>query len=251
MLDLLARHGRLDLERARRAATCRPAPITPSRTSGSASARRSTRRSATAPGSPATARPRCRWTRRAPSCAIDISGRGLCAFEAKLPPGAIGNFDHELTEEFFRALAPNAKLTLHLTVEAGTNAHHMIEAAFKAFARALRAAVAARPDRARRAQHQGDADMSGRDRASSTTEWATAARSRRRSSTSAPACRSPAITTSCDAADGLVVPGVGAFPTGDVQPPRAGARRADPRESDAGTPLLGHLPGDAAAVRAL
>jgi imidazoleglycerol-phosphate dehydratase len=76
------------------------------------------------------------------SCAIDISGRGLCAFEADLPPGAIGNFDHELTEEFFRALAANARLTLHVTIEAGTNAHHQIEAAFKAVARALRAAVA-------------------------------------------------------------------------------------------------------------
>jgi imidazoleglycerol-phosphate dehydratase len=79
------------------------------------------------------------------SCALDISGRGLCAFEAELPPGAIGNFDHELTEEFFRALASNAKLTLHVTIEAGTNAHHVIEAAFKAVARALRAAVALDP----------------------------------------------------------------------------------------------------------
>ena len=76
------------------------------------------------------------------ACAIDISGRGLCAFEANVPPGAIGNFDHELVEEFFRALALNAKLTLHLTVERGTNAHHMIEASFKSLARALRAAVA-------------------------------------------------------------------------------------------------------------
>ena len=79
------------------------------------------------------------------ACAIDVSGRGFCAFEASLPPGAIGNFDHELAEEFFRALAVNAKLTLHLTVEAGTNAHHEIEAAFKALARALRAAVALDP----------------------------------------------------------------------------------------------------------
>jgi imidazoleglycerol-phosphate dehydratase len=76
------------------------------------------------------------------SCAIDISGRGLCAFAAPLPPGAIGNFDHELVEEFMRALALNARLTLHLTIERGTNAHHMIEAAFKALARALRGAVA-------------------------------------------------------------------------------------------------------------
>src|SRR5262249_8014837 len=79
------------------------------------------------------------------ACAIDVSGRGLCAFEASLPPGAIGNFDHELTEEFFRALASNARLTLHLTVERGTNAHHVIEATFKSFARALRAAVALDP----------------------------------------------------------------------------------------------------------
>ncbi len=79
------------------------------------------------------------------SCAIDISGRGLCAFEAELPAGAIGNFDHELTEEFFRALASNAKLTLHITVQRGTNAHHVIEAAFKAAARALRAAAALDP----------------------------------------------------------------------------------------------------------
>ena len=79
------------------------------------------------------------------SCAIDISGRGLCSFEATLPPGAIGNFDHELTEEFFRALATNAKLTLHVVVEAGSNVHHVIEAAFKATAQALRAAVALDP----------------------------------------------------------------------------------------------------------
>ena len=67
------------------------------------------------------------------SCDIDISGRPFTLFEADLPPGATGGFEHELTEEFFRALANNAKLTLHLRVESGTNAHHMIEAAFKAF----------------------------------------------------------------------------------------------------------------------
>ncbi len=79
------------------------------------------------------------------SCAIDISGRPLIVFEADLPPGSTGGFEHELTEEFFRALASAAKLTLHLRIEAGTNAHHMIEAAFKAFARALRQAVAIDP----------------------------------------------------------------------------------------------------------
>jgi imidazoleglycerol-phosphate dehydratase len=79
------------------------------------------------------------------SCAIDISGRGLLVFEAELPPGAIGNFDHELAEEFFRALAANARLTLHVSVERGTNMHHVIEAAFKALARALRTATALDP----------------------------------------------------------------------------------------------------------
>jgi imidazoleglycerol-phosphate dehydratase len=79
------------------------------------------------------------------SCAIDISGRPLTVFEAELPPGTTGGFDHELTEEFFRALANSAKLTVHLRVQAGSNAHHMIEATFKAFARALREAVAIDP----------------------------------------------------------------------------------------------------------
>ncbi|MHB8235762.1 MAG: imidazoleglycerol-phosphate dehydratase HisB [Solirubrobacteraceae bacterium] len=79
------------------------------------------------------------------SCALDISGRPFTAFDAELPPGSTGGFEHELTEEFFRALANAAKLTLHLRVEAGTNAHHMIEAIFKAFARALRQAVAIDP----------------------------------------------------------------------------------------------------------
>jgi imidazoleglycerol-phosphate dehydratase len=79
------------------------------------------------------------------TCALDISGRPLLVWSADLPPGAIANFDHELAEEFFRAVASAAKLTLHLSVDTGTNAHHMVEAAFKAFARALRMAAAIDP----------------------------------------------------------------------------------------------------------
>jgi imidazoleglycerol-phosphate dehydratase len=79
-------------------------------------------------------------------CAIDISGRPLCRFESDLPPVAIAGFDAELAEEFFRAVATNAKLTLHLGTRYGSNAHHMIEACFKAFARALREAVAIDPE---------------------------------------------------------------------------------------------------------
>jgi len=79
-------------------------------------------------------------------CAIDFSGRPYCAFDADLPTTTIAGFDTELTEEFFRAVANSAKITLHLWVRSGTNAHHMIEAAFKAFARALREAVSIDPD---------------------------------------------------------------------------------------------------------
>jgi imidazoleglycerol-phosphate dehydratase len=79
-------------------------------------------------------------------CAIDISGRPLLVFDADLPPGGTGGMDHELVDEFFRAVASTARLTLHLDVQRGTNAHHMIEALFKAFARALRQAVAIDPD---------------------------------------------------------------------------------------------------------
>jgi imidazoleglycerol-phosphate dehydratase len=78
-------------------------------------------------------------------CAIDISGRPLCVFEADLPTTSIAGFDSELAEEFFRAVANNAKLTLHVSVRYGSNVHHMIEACFKAFARALRVAVSVDP----------------------------------------------------------------------------------------------------------
>ena len=79
-------------------------------------------------------------------CAIDISGRPLCVFDADLPPTTIAGFDTELAEEFFRAVANSAKLTLHVNVRYGSNAHHMIEGCFKAFARALRVAVSIDPD---------------------------------------------------------------------------------------------------------
>ena len=80
------------------------------------------------------------------ACAIDVSGRPYLALrDGGLPPGVTGGFDHELLEEFFRALVNSARITLHIDVQAGTNAHHMIEAAFKAFARALRMAVSIDP----------------------------------------------------------------------------------------------------------
>jgi imidazoleglycerol-phosphate dehydratase len=81
------------------------------------------------------------------ACAIDISGRPYCTVSGlDLPSGTIAGFEHEAAEEFFRAVASAARITLHVELQAGTNAHHMIEACFKAFARALRAAVAIDPD---------------------------------------------------------------------------------------------------------
>jgi imidazoleglycerol-phosphate dehydratase len=79
-------------------------------------------------------------------CAIDISGRPFCDFAADLPDVTIAGFDSELAEEFFRAVANNSKMTLHIWVRSGSNAHHMIEACFKALARALRQAVSIDPD---------------------------------------------------------------------------------------------------------
>jgi imidazoleglycerol-phosphate dehydratase len=80
------------------------------------------------------------------ACALDVSGRPYCALSGLMvPAGITGGFEHELTEEFLRAVASAARLTVHVDVEAGTNAHHMIEACFKAFARALREAVSIDP----------------------------------------------------------------------------------------------------------
>jgi imidazoleglycerol-phosphate dehydratase len=79
------------------------------------------------------------------AAAIDISGRPYVAFEGEIPPRTIGGFETDLVEEFLRAVANNAKLTVHVTVERGRDAHHMVEACFKAFARALREALAIDP----------------------------------------------------------------------------------------------------------
>jgi len=80
------------------------------------------------------------------SCALDVSGRAYVAFDGPLPAEAVADFDSDLLEEFLRAVASSAKLTVHVTIERGTNTHHMVEAAFKAFARALREAVSIDPD---------------------------------------------------------------------------------------------------------
>jgi imidazoleglycerol-phosphate dehydratase len=73
--------------------------------------------------------------------AVDISGRGFLAWSVVFGRDKIGEMDTELFEEFFRAFATNALITLHITQKAGQNAHHVAEACFKSVARALRMAV--------------------------------------------------------------------------------------------------------------
>ena len=75
------------------------------------------------------------------SCDIDLSNRAYLVYELPLNDGSINGFDLELVEEFFKSVAFNMPLNLHLVYNRGTNRHHIAEAAFKAFAVALRRAV--------------------------------------------------------------------------------------------------------------
>jgi imidazoleglycerol-phosphate dehydratase len=77
--------------------------------------------------------------------AIDVSGRAHLAWNVSFEREMLGTMDTQLFEEFFRAVAGNALITLHITRRAGSNAHHVAEACFKATARALRMAVAIDP----------------------------------------------------------------------------------------------------------
>ena len=70
-------------------------------------------------------------------CVIDISGRAFFVFNVELPKSKIGEFDVELVSEFFQAFSANSGTTLHLNSPYWSNLHHIIEALFKAFARAL------------------------------------------------------------------------------------------------------------------
>lgn len=77
--------------------------------------------------------------------AVDISGRGELFWDVPIGPDKVGTFDTELGHEFFCGLARDAGMTVHLREIAGENAHHILEATFKSFARALRAAVETDP----------------------------------------------------------------------------------------------------------
>ena len=73
--------------------------------------------------------------------AVDVSGRGLCCYDAATPSQKVGDFDTELSSEFWFAFAREAGVTLHIRKLAGANSHHIIEGVFKSAARSLKAAV--------------------------------------------------------------------------------------------------------------
>jgi imidazoleglycerol-phosphate dehydratase len=79
------------------------------------------------------------------SVAVDLSGRPFLAYSVAFPGERIGDFETQLIQEFFQAVVNHARMTLHITVTAGANDHHIAEAIFKAFARTLKAAVAVDP----------------------------------------------------------------------------------------------------------
>jgi len=76
---------------------------------------------------------------------LDISGRPYLVWNADIPRNMLGTFDTEMGEDFFRALAVHSDMTLHINLPYGRNTHHMLEAIFKGFGRALSMAVAMDP----------------------------------------------------------------------------------------------------------
>jgi imidazoleglycerol-phosphate dehydratase len=75
------------------------------------------------------------------TAAVDLSGRPFCGWQAEVPRELLGTFNAPLAEEFWRAVASAGVLTLHVLLHSGRNTHHIVEAIFKAVARALRQAV--------------------------------------------------------------------------------------------------------------
>jgi len=77
--------------------------------------------------------------------ALDLCGRPYFVWKVPIPKAKIGDFDSELAEIFFEAVARSARMNLHVVLETGDNLHHIVEACFKAFARALRRAITKDP----------------------------------------------------------------------------------------------------------
>jgi imidazoleglycerol-phosphate dehydratase len=140
MVEQIARHGSSTWTWWPRA-TSTSTGTTPPKTWPSRWARPWPRRWATSAASAAMARPRCPWTRRCMTCALDLSGRPYFVWRVPMPKAKLGGFDTELAEVFFEGFVRGAQCNLHMRLHEGENLHHIIEIGFKAFAKALREAT--------------------------------------------------------------------------------------------------------------
>ena len=146
MLDLLARHGRLDLD-VQVTGDLQTGPHHTVEDTGLALGQALDAGARRPLGIPRYGHAVVPMDEARAMCAIDVSGPAAARLRGRAAAGrAPAGFDHELAEEFFRAVASTAKLTLHLSVEAGTQRPPHDRGGFKAFARALRAGGRDRPD---------------------------------------------------------------------------------------------------------
>ncbi len=144
MLDLLARHGRLDLD-VRASGDLETGAHHTVEDTGIVLGQALDRALGDRAGIVRYGEARVPMDEALATVAVDVSGRGLAVVGPEVRALSVGPFGGQEVEEFLRALAGAARLTLHVRAEAGTNDHHMIEAVFKALARALRAAVSIDP----------------------------------------------------------------------------------------------------------
>ena len=144
MLTLMARHGLLGL-RSKPPATPTSTCTTRSRTSASRSARRCARRSGDRAGIRRYGQAGVPMDEALASAHIDLVTRPYLVYNVPTAAGQAGGFDVDLAEQFFRALVTNLQATVHLSLSYGSNQHHILEALFKAFGRALGEAVTADP----------------------------------------------------------------------------------------------------------
>ena len=144
MLDLLARHGRLDLD-VRASGDLETGAHHTVEDTGIVLGQALDRALGDRTGIVRYGEARVPMDEALATVAVDVSGRGLAVVGPEVRALSVGPFGGQEVEEFLRALAGAARLTLHVRAEAGTNDHHMIEAVFKALARALRAAVSIDP----------------------------------------------------------------------------------------------------------
>lgn len=168
-------------------------------------------------------------------CALDLSGRSYLVFDAELTNPKLGDFDTELVEEFFQAVAFNTEMNLHLRVLYGKNTHHKIEALFKAFGRALREAITINPEIKGVNSTKGvlymiviiDYDTGNTKSISKALDFIGLQN------------KISSDTTEIAQADGVILPGVGAYPEAMKELTRRGLNKTLKEIAAGGKPILG------------